>query len=103
MSRRGWYRGGLVHRGGMTSGFSHSGVVKENSRVANDGGGSHRLTWQGGGSDDVALRRGVGGNHGDVGEYRGLVGKYPGNFAGNDKSRGGKCDRNEYQMSVVDV
>ncbi|KAH9024139.1 hypothetical protein EDB85DRAFT_1894451 [Lactarius pseudohatsudake] len=81
---------GLAHHGGMASGWvlrhggigvgvglSHSGVVvKENSRVAKDRGGSHRLTWQGGGSDN---RGDVGENDGDDGEYRGLVGKYPGN------------------------
>ncbi|KAH9019502.1 hypothetical protein EDB85DRAFT_1896603 [Lactarius pseudohatsudake] len=57
--------------------LSHSGVVvKENSHVAKDGGGSHRLTWQGSGSDE---RGDVGGDDGDVGEYCGLVDKYPGN------------------------
>ncbi|KAH8984393.1 hypothetical protein EDB83DRAFT_2622741 [Lactarius deliciosus] len=71
-------------------------VVKENLRVAKDGGGRHGLTWQDSGSDNVALRRGE--NDGDVGEYCRLVGKYP----GNNMSRGGKCDRNEYQMSIVD-
>ncbi|KAH9023060.1 hypothetical protein EDB83DRAFT_2658736 [Lactarius deliciosus] len=31
-------------------------VVKEDLRVAKDEGGSHRLMWQGGGSDDTALQ-----------------------------------------------
>ncbi|KAH9006197.1 hypothetical protein EDB86DRAFT_2824503 [Lactarius hatsudake] len=81
MSRWGWYHG-----------LSHSEVVvKENSCVAKDGGGSHRLMWQGSGSDNVALRHGdVGENDGDVGEYRRLVGKYP----GNDRSRVKKKKRN---------
>ncbi|KAH9051987.1 hypothetical protein EDB83DRAFT_2316614 [Lactarius deliciosus] len=81
----------------VTMGMVFCGVVvKENSCVAKDGGGRHGLTWQDSGSDNVALRRGE--NDGDVGKYCGLVGKYP----GNNMSRGGKCDRNEYQMSIVD-